>query len=72
MSEITNEEEALVVVNEDGMKLQYVPENFKTPELCLAAVKEDGKALQYVPEKFMTEALCLENELCANNQREFL
>jgi hypothetical protein len=36
-----------------------VPEELKTPELCLAAVKHRGTALEYVPEGLKTEELCL-------------
>jgi hypothetical protein len=34
--------------------LAIVPEELRTPEICLAAVKQDGSALYYVPEKFKT------------------
>ena len=42
---ITNEEEALAAVRQDGRTLEYVPENLRTVELCLEAVKENGMAL---------------------------
>ena len=38
--------------------LDVVPEQMKTPELCLAAVQEDGWSLRYVPEHLMTPELC--------------
>jgi len=36
------------------MALKYVPEKFKTPEMCLAAVQKFGFMLEYVPEKLKT------------------
>ena len=56
---ITNEEEALTAVRQDGYALKYVPEKFKTAELCLEAVKQDGMASQYVPEELRTVELCV-------------
>ena len=43
----------------EGISLEYLPEKFKTAELCLAAVEQDGEALQYVPKKLKTAELCL-------------
>jgi len=40
--------------------LKYVPEKFKTAELCMEAVKQDGNALLYVPKNLWTAELCLE------------
>jgi len=57
---ITTVEKALTAVRQDGMTLEYVPENLKTAELCLEAVKQDGTALQYVPLELRTAKLCLE------------
>ncbi|MCL2043685.1 MAG: DUF4116 domain-containing protein [Treponema sp.] len=31
------------------MSCWYVPDAFKTAELCLAAVQQNGNALQFVP-----------------------
>jgi len=58
--EITNEEEALAAVRNRDMALRFVPENFKTAELCLEAVKSNGHALDDVPEEYMTVELCFE------------
>jgi hypothetical protein len=41
-----------------GTVLQYVPEEFKTAELCLAAVKNEGSALEFVPEALKSEEIC--------------
>jgi hypothetical protein len=59
-------------VRQNGMALQYVPENLKTESpnefgaLCLEAVKQDGRAIQFVPENLITAspnefgAICME------------
>ena len=63
--EITTFEEALAAVQKDGWALDYVPEEFKTPELCLTAVKNakgrlfGGSFLSHVPESLRDEKLCL-------------
>ena len=58
---VNNLEEALAVAQKSGrgFGLGYVPEEFKTPEVCLAAVQNDGEALEYVPEELKTPELCL-------------
>ena len=38
---------------------KYVPEEFKTPALCLEAVQNSGKELQHVPEEQKSAKLCL-------------
>ena len=38
--------------------MKYVPEEFKTQELCRLAIKNEGRALEYVPEEFKTYELC--------------
>jgi hypothetical protein len=50
--------EALAAVKLHGA-LEFIPEQFKTAELCLAAVKRNGMALDFVPEKLKTRELCL-------------
>jgi hypothetical protein len=55
IGEITNEEEALEAVKDDGLALKYVPTNLKTTELCLVAVRQNGKALKYVPKELRDE-----------------
>lgn len=49
----------LVAVRRNETALGQVPEEFRTPELCLAAVQGNGLALRYVPKKFRTPELCL-------------
>jgi hypothetical protein len=46
-------------VKDAGLMLRYVPEQYKTTELCLEAVKEWGYALAFVPEALKTPELCL-------------
>jgi hypothetical protein len=41
-------------------EFEYIPDGFKTAELCLEAVKQDGRTLQFVPEVLRTAELCLE------------
>jgi hypothetical protein len=36
-----------------------VPDEIKTPELCIAAVKQNGFALEFVPKDLMTTEVCL-------------
>ena len=52
--------EALEKVKKDGKKLEYVPDELKTDELCLEAVKQNGLALEYVLDELKTDELCLE------------
>ena len=47
-------------VQQDGRSLQDIPEDERTPELCLEAVKQNGYALNYVPEDKRTPELCRE------------
>ena len=42
-----------------GTKLELVPEDNRTQEVCLIAVQRWGRALQFVPEIFKTPELCL-------------
>ena len=39
--------------------LGHVPDELKTPELCLAAVQTRGEVLECVPQKLRTPELCL-------------
>ncbi|MDR1905095.1 MAG: DUF4116 domain-containing protein [Treponema sp.] len=41
-----------------GALLKYVPEMYKTPELCREAVENEGSALEFVPEALKTAELC--------------
>lgn len=38
--------------------LQYIPDEFKTYELCKCAVENQGLALEYVPKWFVTQEIC--------------
>jgi|GEM_PF-5594095 len=49
----------LAAVEQNGNALEYVPDKFKTLELCFTAVQTYGSAFEYVPEKFYTPELCL-------------
>lgn len=49
----------LDAVKISGTKLERIPEQEKTPEVCLIAVRRWGRALQFVPEKLKTPELCL-------------
>jgi len=48
----TNQTVQIDAVRKDGMNLQYVPEQFKTPELCLQAVMSVPAAGDFVPKRF--------------------
>jgi hypothetical protein len=52
---ITNEEEALEAVRQDGGALFRVPKKLKTAELCLEAVEQDEDAIKYVPKELREE-----------------
>lgn len=47
-------------VSNDGLALQFVPENLLSEDLILKAVTENGKALRFVPENLRTEGICKE------------
>jgi len=64
---ITNEEEALAAMRQDGMLLRFVPPELITEEVCIQAVRQDYRALYYVPEELKTAEVCL--EAVANNGR---
>ena len=38
---------------------KYVPDQFKTPELCMIAVKKDGRMLEHIPSSLITEEMCI-------------
>lgn len=46
------------MVKSDPYNLREVPQNLKTPELCMLAVGENGATLQYVPEQLRTPEMC--------------
>ena len=39
-------------VNQNGLVLQYVPQKFKTMELCLTAVLETFWVYEYIPDQY--------------------
>jgi len=47
-------------VKEFGWLLEFIPEEFRTKELCCDAIKDCGLMLRYVPVKFRTKELCIE------------
>ena len=47
----------VVDVGIGSVDFEFVPEKFKTAELCLAAIRSGG-SLEYVPEELKTEELC--------------
>ena len=48
----------LEVVEKDGRRLRFVPEDLINKELCEVAVKDFPYALQYVPENMRTFEIC--------------
>ena len=38
--------------------LQYIPEQFKTLEMCEQAVKEYAELFRFVPDEFITQEIC--------------
>ena len=57
-------------VKEDVWNLRFVPEKFKTPEICKIAVEENAFAIRYVPENpktFEMYKFAVENNAFAIN-----
>ena len=50
----------MAAASEGGSVLKLIPEELKTPGLCLAAVLEDGLALKWVPDALKTPRMCAE------------
>ena len=50
--------EHLAQVKDWGENLKWVPEEYKTKELCEVAVKSIGHALAYVPKELKSPELC--------------
>ena len=48
----------LVQVTKNADYMKFLPEKYKTKELCDIAVKENPVALKYVPEDMITPDLC--------------
>jgi hypothetical protein len=44
-------------IEQNGLILQHIPEEYRTPELCRLAVEQYGLALYYVPGKYQTPEL---------------
>ena len=40
--------------------LKYVPDMFKTQDMCNDAVSKDPEMLEYVPDQFKTQEMCNE------------
>jgi Domain of unknown function (DUF4116) len=45
-------------IHHNGDALEFVPKDYRTPELCLLAVRQNGQALAYVPSEYRTPELC--------------
>ena len=58
-------------VQENGLALQYIPEQFHNQKLYLTAVQQNGLALQYVPKGRRTLDICMaamaENPMTSTN-----
>lgn len=57
---LIDEELCRIADEQDCLKMcmKYIPEKFKTPELCEKAVRWIGYMLKYVPEHLKTKELC--------------
>jgi hypothetical protein len=51
--------EILEIVTRNGAKLEHVPDDMCTPEMCIAAVKQNYNAFRFVPKRFQTREVCL-------------
>ena len=58
--EETPAETAMTLVQLQGADLAHVPNEHRTPAVCLVAVQNDARALRFVPEALKTPELCLE------------
>ena len=52
------EEICELAVQQNGLALKYVKDEFKTEELCKLAVQQDGYALEFVKDELQTEEIC--------------
>ena len=65
LSELTSPDECISLVKKIaadlriGVDLNYIPENHRTPEMCLAFVQNEGSNLSLVPEEQRTPEMCL-------------
>ncbi len=55
---ITTEQEVEAVLQDDCV-LDGLPEELRTPAVCLAAVRQDGRVLRFVSPALRPEAVCL-------------
>ena len=55
----------LDAIKKHSWNLYWVPEEFKTKELCVIAIEKDGYSLEFVPEELKTKELCeLATKIC--------
>ncbi|WP_368669418.1 DUF4116 domain-containing protein [Roseibium sp. RKSG952] len=47
-------------MRQNGRALQDVPEDLRSPGMCLEAVRQEGITLRHVPEALRREEMCLE------------
>jgi hypothetical protein len=59
-SDYSNPELCLAAVLQDGLTLEFVPEEFKTSELCLTAIWRTPDVFKYVPGAIKTPEFCLD------------
>ena len=45
----------LAAVREDGLMLEYVPDELKTPAICRTAVRGNREAFKFVPKEIQDE-----------------
>ena len=57
------------VVDKNDEMFQFIPDKYKTPEMCLEVVKKSGKMFKYVPENYKTGKVYL--KLLESNYRVF-
>lgn len=50
----------MFAVSQNGMSIQYVPDEYRTPELCLSAVQSQSMAICFVPPKWRTSEIYIE------------
>ena len=48
----------LDAIKKHSWNLYWVPEEFKTKELCVIAIEKDGYSLEFVPEELKTKVDC--------------
>ncbi|MCL2008605.1 MAG: DUF4116 domain-containing protein [Treponema sp.] len=64
-----NREDYLIMVKNDGLMLNNVPDAYRDREMCEAAVRRNVRALQYVPEELLDRIMLL---IALRNKREDL